>query len=315
MPAAAGAAGCVAALATEAQPAAVLHLALHGRAGAEGCYRDYLQRLAQRPTDADAHAAWVTSGAAGLRALSPAVRGARRRMGREGSTVRIERRCAQRRAADAGRAVSGMPGGRCWSRATTPALGVFNGDIGMACPRAARRRPARVLCRWPATALGGRGRLAHVETAFAMTVHKARARSSSTPRWCCRRSAGALLTRELVYTGITRARQAFTLVARDAPGCWPWSGSAQRTQRASGCCGACTCRPMCTCSTRASPARTASIHLRVALHGRSFKDAATLDNLAVGYPQAVPGWLNIGVLHTALQGDAAHARYAPCSLA
>ena len=55
--------------------------------------------------------------------------------------------------------------------------------------------------------------------------------------------------------------------------------------------------------------------LQVALHGRSFKDAATLDNLAVGYPPAVPGWLNIGVLHTALQGDAAHARYAPCSLA
>ena len=55
--------------------------------------------------------------------------------------------------------------------------------------------------------------------------------------------------------------------------------------------------------------------LRVALHGRSFKDAATLDNLAVGYPAAVPGWLNIGVLHTALEGDAAHARYAPCSLA
>ena len=54
--------------------------------------------------------------------------------------------------------------------------------------------------------------------------------------------------------------------------------------------------------------------LRVALHGRSFKDAATFENLAVDYPAAVPGWLNIGVLHTALEGDAAHARYAPCSL-
>lgn len=55
--------------------------------------------------------------------------------------------------------------------------------------------------------------------------------------------------------------------------------------------------------------------LRVALHGRSFKDAATFDNLVLGYPDPVPGWLNIGVLHTALEGDAAHARYAPCSLA
>ena len=55
--------------------------------------------------------------------------------------------------------------------------------------------------------------------------------------------------------------------------------------------------------------------LRVALHGRSFKNAATLENLAVDYPDPIAGWLNIGVLHTALEGSAAHARYAPCSLA
>jgi len=54
--------------------------------------------------------------------------------------------------------------------------------------------------------------------------------------------------------------------------------------------------------------------LRVALHGRSFKDAATVENFAVNYPDPVAGWLNIGVLHTALEGHAAHARYAPCSL-
>lgn len=55
--------------------------------------------------------------------------------------------------------------------------------------------------------------------------------------------------------------------------------------------------------------------LRIALHGRSFKEAATTENLAAGYPPPVPGWLNIGVLHTALEGYAAHATYAPCSLA
>ena len=55
--------------------------------------------------------------------------------------------------------------------------------------------------------------------------------------------------------------------------------------------------------------------LRVALHGRSFKDAATTENLAVHYPDPVPGWLNIGVLHTALEGHSAHARYAPCAIA
>ncbi|MDP2784470.1 MAG: hypothetical protein Q8O38_07760 [Sulfurimicrobium sp.] len=55
--------------------------------------------------------------------------------------------------------------------------------------------------------------------------------------------------------------------------------------------------------------------LKVALHGRSYKEAATVDNLAASYPAPVAGWLNIGVLHTALEGYAAHANYAPCSLA
>lgn len=55
--------------------------------------------------------------------------------------------------------------------------------------------------------------------------------------------------------------------------------------------------------------------LKVALHGRSYKEAATVDNLAATYPAPIPGWINIGVLHTALEGYAAHANYAPCSLA
>ena len=53
----------------------------------------------------------------------------------------------------------------------------------------------------------------------------------------------------------------------------------------------------------------------VALHGQSFKDKAVVDNLAIGYPDPVPGYYNIGVLHTALEGYAAHANYAPCTLA
>jgi DNA repair exonuclease SbcCD nuclease subunit len=55
-------------------------------------------------------------------------------------------------------------------------------------------------------------------------------------------------------------------------------------------------------------------HLKVALHGRSFKEKETLENLAAGYPAPVPEMFNIGVLHTALEGNAAHATYAPCSL-
>jgi len=52
---------------------------------------------------------------------------------------------------------------------------------------------------------------------------------------------------------------------------------------------------------------------KVALHGQSFKDKAVIDNLAVSYPSPVSGYYNIGVLHTALEGYAAHASYAPCT--
>ena len=55
-------------------------------------------------------------------------------------------------------------------------------------------------------------------------------------------------------------------------------------------------------------------HLKVVLHGRSFKDAATTENLVTSYPDPVPGMLNIGVLHTALEGGSIHPNYAPCSL-
>jgi DNA repair exonuclease SbcCD nuclease subunit len=62
-------------------------------------------------------------------------------------------------------------------------------------------------------------------------------------------------------------------------------------------------------------AETFQIHgKKVALHGRSFKVAATTENLLPSYPEPVSGWLNIGVLHTALEGNAEHATYAPCSV-
>jgi exonuclease SbcD len=55
-------------------------------------------------------------------------------------------------------------------------------------------------------------------------------------------------------------------------------------------------------------------HLGVALHGQSYADQAETNNLAIGYPAAVRGMLNIGVLHTALTGRAGHESYAPCLL-
>lgn len=66
-------------------------------------------------------------------------------------------------------------------------------------------------------------------------------------------------------------------------------------------------------STRAGTYRIEA--LRVALHGRSFPDRAVAENLALTYPAAVPGWFNLGILHTSCTGHAAHETYAPCSVA
>ncbi len=55
--------------------------------------------------------------------------------------------------------------------------------------------------------------------------------------------------------------------------------------------------------------------LKVCLHGRSFKQRETTDNLAQTYPPPRRDHVNIGVLHTAMQGGyAEHAPYAPCTL-
>jgi DNA repair exonuclease SbcCD nuclease subunit len=55
--------------------------------------------------------------------------------------------------------------------------------------------------------------------------------------------------------------------------------------------------------------------LSVAIHGRSFRNRAEDADLVPSYPDPVPGWFNIGLLHTSLTGRAGHDRYAPTDLA
>src|SRR5271154_1863388 len=54
--------------------------------------------------------------------------------------------------------------------------------------------------------------------------------------------------------------------------------------------------------------------LRVALHGRSFSSRRTADAFVNSYPVRREGWLNIGVLHTGLDGSRGHETYAPCTV-
>ena len=54
--------------------------------------------------------------------------------------------------------------------------------------------------------------------------------------------------------------------------------------------------------------------LGVAIHGQGYDTRALAENIARNYPQALPHYLNIGLLHTSLTGRQGHEPYAPCSL-
>lgn len=55
--------------------------------------------------------------------------------------------------------------------------------------------------------------------------------------------------------------------------------------------------------------------LGLAVHGQGFATKAVRANLAADYPAPLPGLVNVGVLHTSVQGYANHDPYAPCSVA
>ncbi|MCP5151892.1 MAG: DNA repair exonuclease [Ectothiorhodospiraceae bacterium] len=54
--------------------------------------------------------------------------------------------------------------------------------------------------------------------------------------------------------------------------------------------------------------------LGIAVHGQSFAARVVSEDLSAGYPAPVPGALNIGLLHTSLDGRPGHEPYAPCTV-
>src|SRR3989344_508380 len=55
-------------------------------------------------------------------------------------------------------------------------------------------------------------------------------------------------------------------------------------------------------------------NLDVVVHGQSFASPKVIEDLALGYPAAARGKINIGILHTSLDGRPGHATYAPTRL-
>jgi len=50
----------------------------------------------------------------------------------------------------------------------------------------------------------------------------------------------------------------------------------------------------------------------LAFHGQSYGKRAVTEDLSAGYPDRASGYLNVGVLHTCLDGRPGHEPYAPC---
>jgi exodeoxyribonuclease V alpha subunit len=93
-------------------------------------------------------------------------------------------------------------------------LKLMNGDVGLCLPTAQGLRVAfaqGASLRWVLPS-----RLDAVETVFAMTVHKSQGSEFEHVALLLPDKIAPVLTRELLYTGITRAKQRLTLVAPQA---------------------------------------------------------------------------------------------------
>ncbi|PYF84081.1 DNA helicase/exodeoxyribonuclease V alpha subunit [Marinomonas alcarazii] len=91
------------------------------------------------------------------------------------------------------------------------ALGLFNGDIGLCMPDEFQR--LRVWFMQPDGSFTGLlpSRLSEFEVVFAMTVHKSQGSEFEQVALLLPMTPSPVLTKELLYTGITRAKKSFSL--------------------------------------------------------------------------------------------------------
>ena len=109
-------------------------------------------------------------------------------------------------------------------------LGLFNGDTGVMTLRE-DGRVAGVFGEPGAPAVHAAASLADVDTAHAMTIHKSQGSQARSVTVLLPDADSRLLTRELLYTAITRARERVTLVGSAEA---VRAAVARRTQRATG---------------------------------------------------------------------------------
>ncbi|PWF41528.1 exodeoxyribonuclease V subunit alpha [Massilia glaciei] len=196
-----------------AQQKHVVQLALDGRAGVGGGYRDYLALVRDGAHgEQDEHEAWVRKVLHSFEAFRVLCAVRDGEWGVVGLNAAIEARLE----------AEGLIKRRSEWYVGRPVMvtrndygsGVFNGDIGLTLADPARAGSLRVYF------LEGdkvrsvlATRLRHVETAFAMTVHKSQGSEFRHTVLVLPPDRAAPIARELIYTGITRASTVFTLVS------------------------------------------------------------------------------------------------------
>ncbi|HEX8784988.1 MAG TPA: exodeoxyribonuclease V subunit alpha [Telluria sp.] len=197
---------------------------------ADGGYRPYLERLAAGPQGLP-HEDWVRAVLQHFESFRILCALREGEWGVEGLNGAIEQRLE-----NAGLIVRGgdwYVGRPVMVTRNDYGTGVYNGDIGLTLPDPARPDSLRVWFLEGDTVRSVLAtRLRHVETAYAMTVHKSQGSEFAHTVLALPKEGGAVLARELVYTGITRASRRFTLTT-PAPAVL---GEAilKRTHRASG---------------------------------------------------------------------------------
>lgn len=230
-----------------ASPEILLQLALQGRPGANASYSDYLLAIQAGPDpvrapDQDqadggpdqAHAGWVKRVLIAFdrfRILCAVHDG---EWGDRALNQGVQRALASRRLIrPEGEWYVGRP---VMVTRNDKALGIFNGDVGIVLPSASPLAGGKSL---RAYFLDGEqlrsvavSRLAHVETAFAMTIHKSQGSEFAHTVVVLPEVGGEIITRELVYTGITRARE-FLSIIEPRPGLLG-EAIGRQVQRASG---------------------------------------------------------------------------------
>jgi exodeoxyribonuclease V alpha subunit len=98
--------------------------------------------------------------------------------------------------------------------ANDASLGIYNGDLGVVVQRADHRAVA--FDRQPTALELTPARLGDVETVHAMTIHKSQGSQFDTVAVLLPDPRSRILTRELLYTGVTRARHRLIVVGGEA---------------------------------------------------------------------------------------------------